>query len=142
MAKHVTGSRGATERERPATPVLVPEQDGPGAPRLPLLDLYEVPGGLVVEVDLPGVRIEDIAVVVSRSDLTIEGIRRGPAEPERGCFLRVERSTAGFHRMIPLPAAVNPHDASARYERGVLTVTFPKIPDRRREAIKIPITAG
>ena len=94
MAKHVTGS-SATERSRPATPVLVPEQDGPGAPRLPLLDLYETPGGLVVEMDLPGVRVEDIAVVVSRSDLTIEGIRRGPAVQERGCFLRVERSTAG-----------------------------------------------
>jgi HSP20 family protein len=139
MAKQTTEADRTTERLRPITPVLVSEQDRPGAPRSPLVDLYEIPDSLVVEIDLPGVRIEQIQIVVSHNALKIEGSRQSVCDPERGRYLRVERSTTGFHRVIPLPAAIDPHRAAARYERGVLTVTFPKIPDRRQEAIKIPI---
>ncbi|MEO5658005.1 MAG: Hsp20/alpha crystallin family protein [Nitrospiria bacterium] len=140
MAKHLSGARSAIERVKTASPVFVPEQEGAGAPRLPLLDMYEAPVGLVVEVDLPGICSDDIRIEVSRNNLTIEGHRRGPCDQEKGCYLRVERHTAGFHRVISLPAAINPHAAVARYERGVLTITFPKIPDRRQEAIRIRIT--
>ncbi len=139
MAKHVTADQRATERPRLPNPVMVPEQDGPGAPRLPLLDLYESPDGLVVEVDLPGVCVEDIQVEVSHNRLTIGGVRRNGCDAQRGRYLRLERITAGFQRVIPIPAAINPYAASARYARGVLRVTFAKIPDRRQGAIKIPI---
>lgn len=141
MAKPLSSAQSATERSKAAAaPVFVPEQEGAGAPRLPLLDLYEVPDGLMVEVDLPGMSVEDIHIEVAHNNLTIDGRRRSPCEPEKGCYLRVERNTAGFHRVISLPAAINPHDAVARYARGVLTITFPKIPDRRQEAIRIAIT--
>lgn len=139
MAKQMTADQPTTERLKPLTPVVVPEQDGPGAPRLPMLDLYESLDGLVVEVDLPGVCVEDIQVVVSHNHLTIGGVRRNTCDAQRGRYLRVERSTAGFQRVIPLPAAINPHAAWACYVRGVLRVTFPKIPDRRQGEIKIPI---
>lgn len=140
MAKHVTAAdQRATERLGPPIPVMVPEQDGPGSPRLPLLDLYESPDGLVMEVDLPGVCVDDIQVVVSHNQVTIGGVRRSACDSQRGRYLRVERSTAGFQRVIPLPSAINPHAAWARYVRGVLRVTFPKIPDRRQGTIKVPI---
>ncbi|MFZ5861661.1 MAG: Hsp20/alpha crystallin family protein [Nitrospirota bacterium] len=112
------------------------------APTTPLLDLYEVAGGLVVEVDLPGVAIADLRIIVSQNNLTIEGAPRNREDAARRGYLRVERSTVAFHRVVTLPIPVNPHAATARYERGVLTVTFPKIPDRRQQAIEIPVRDG
>lgn len=134
MAKQETVVRIATERLL-AAPVLAEQE----TPSTPLLDLYEVPDGLVVEVDLPGVAVRDLRIVVSQNNLTIEGVRRLRCEGGRGCYLRVERSSAAFHRVVLLPTPINPHAAEARYERGVLTVTFPKIPDRRQKAIEIPV---
>jgi HSP20 family protein len=137
MGKQEPAARTATERLL-ARPIL-PE---PEAPNTPLLDLYEVPDGLVVTVDLPGVVIQDLRIVVSHNNLTIEGTRQAWREAGRGCYLRVERNSAAFHRVVHLPIPVNPHAAVARYERGVLTVTFPKIPDRRQKAIEIAVQEG
>ena len=137
MGKQESAVRTATERLL-TTPIL-PEQE---APNTPLLDLYEVPDGLVVTVDLPGVVLHDLRIVVSQNNLTMEGTRQTRSDAGRGCYLRVERDSAAFHRVVHLPIPVNPHAAVARYERGVLTVTFPKIPDRRQKAIEIPVQEG
>jgi HSP20 family protein len=137
MAKQETEVRMTTERL--LTTPLLSEQE---APNTPLLDLYEVPAGLMVEVDLPGVVVQDLRIVVSQNNLTIEGTRRTRCDLGRGCYLRVERNSAAFHRVVHLPIPINPHAAVARYERGVLTVTFPKIPDRRQTAIEIAVQEG
>jgi HSP20 family protein len=137
MAKQETVVRMTTERL--LTTPLLSEQE---APNTPLLDLYEVPDGLMVEVDLPGMVVQDLRIVVSQNNLTIEGTRRARGDLGRGCYLRVERSSAAFHRVVHLPIPINPHAAVARYERGVLSVTFPKIPDRRQKAIEIAVQEG
>jgi HSP20 family protein len=137
MAKQEIAVRTVSERVL-STPRMAERE----AQSTPLLDLYEVAGGLVIEVDLPGVAVADLRITVSQNNLTIEGAPRGRGEAARGGYLRVERSSAAFHRVVSLPIAINPHAATARYERGVLTVTFPKIPDRRQQAIEIPVRDG
>lgn len=137
MGKQEPAVRTVSERLL-ARPIL-PEPEGPNTP---LLDLYEVADGLVVTVDLPGAVIQDLRIVVSQNNLTLEGTRQGCRDAGRGCYLRVERNSAAFHRVVHLPIPVNPHAAVARYERGVLTVTFPRIPDRRQKAIEIPVQEG
>jgi HSP20 family protein len=137
MAKQETVVRMTSERVLPTSLMA-----GHEAPSTPLLDLYEIADGLVVEVDLPGAVVEALRIVVSQNNLTIEGTRRTRGDAARGGYLRVERSSAAFHRMVSLPIPINPHAATARYERGVLTVTFPKIPDRRQNAIEIPVRDG
>ena len=136
MAKQETAVRMTSERLLVA-PLLSAQE----APSTPLLDLYEVPDGLVVTVDLPGIVLHELKIVVSQNNLTIEG-RRTRSDAGKGCYLRVERNSTAFHRAVHLPIPINPHAAMARYERGVLTVTFPKIPDRRQKAIEIPVHEG
>lgn len=137
MAKQETTTVRTTSERLLVAPLLSTQE----APSTPLLDLSEVPDGLVVTVDLPGVVLHELRIVVSQNNLTIEG-RRTRSDAERGCYLRVERNSAAFHRVVHLPIPINPHAAMARYERGVLTVTFPKIPDRRQKAIEIPVQEG
>jgi HSP20 family protein len=137
MAKQHIAVRTVSERGF-AAPRLAAHEP----PTAPLLDLYEVAGGLVVEVDLPGVAVADLRITVSQNNLTVEGTPSPRGDAARVGYLRVERSSAAFHRVVHLPIAINPHAATARYERGVLTVTFPKIPDRRQQAIEIPVRDG
>lgn len=103
---------------------------------VPILDLYETPDEIIVEVDVPGVDPGCLSVRVADNRLTIEG-KRGPKEEEGVNYIRMERCHEDFSRMIQLPMAVNSHNARARYERGVLILFFPKIVERRKEEIAI-----
>jgi HSP20 family protein len=110
-----------------------------GAPAAPPIDLYETATEVVVEADLPGADPASLRVVASDRLLRIEGRCRPHAV--QGCYLQMERCHEEFARPVALPAAVDPHRAAARYERGVLLVTLPKIEDRRNTAITIPVSA-
>lgn len=141
MAKDSTAAHSRVEQLRSAARLLIIDEDD-GAPRSPLVDLYEVADGLVVEVDLPGVSVEAIRLTMAHNQLTIEaGAPSRERAPGRGCYLRMERHTARFHRVLSLPVAVDSRVATARYERGVLVVRFSKIPDRRHQVTTIPVTS-
>ena len=108
-----------------------------GAHAAPPIDLYETADAVIVEADLPGAQASSLRVLVSDRQLRIEGNSR--PRPVQGHYLQMERCHEEFSRPIPLPAAVDARRASARYDRGVLVVTLPKIRDRRNTAISIPI---
>jgi HSP20 family protein len=108
-----------------------------GETEAPKLDLYETEEHIVAEVDLPGWDAAGISVRVLDNRLILEGRQDSPHE--QGNFIRMERCQEDFRRILLLPCAVDPKNAFARYERGVLTLRLPKIVDRRRKAVKIPI---
>jgi HSP20 family protein len=110
-----------------------------GAHVSPPLDVYETEHEVIVEADLPGADPAGLRVAASDRQLSIEGSCR--ARQVQGRYLQMERCHEEFGRPVVLPAAVDPHRATARYERGVLIVTLPKIRDRRNTAITIPVIA-
>jgi len=106
----------------------------------PLLDLYETADDIVVEVDLPGMDPAEVEVCFLHGLLTIEGVKKEKVEEdEKVNYLCMERSFETFRRVIKIAVPINPRGAGAVYSMGVLTVTFPKVKEKRGEAIKIPI---
>ncbi len=103
----------------------------------PKLDLYETEADIIAEIDLPGMKPEQIHIHVLENRLILEG--RQEKYPEAGHFLRMERIQEDFRRIVLLPCAVDPRNGNARYENGVLVLKIPKITDRRRKAVKIQI---
>lgn len=106
----------------------------------PLLDLYETAEHIVVEADLPGIDIDDVDVGILNGVLTIEGVKRERIEEEEKInYLCMERSFENFKRTIKITVPFNPKAAKACYQRGVLTVVFPKVREKRGELIKIEV---
>jgi len=139
MAKQQGTAQRLAEQVESLTRLVAADDQAQGEAR-PLLDLYEVADAVIVEADVPGIGIEHIQVSVAHNQLVIESarpLRRD--EAQRVCYLRLERNMAGFHRVVSVPTAIDPNGASARYDRGVLTIRLPKIQDRRRGTRKIPI---
>lgn len=97
----------------------------------PLIDLYETGDDLVCEVDLPGADLSRISIKIYEDLLLIEGSGLPEGDEEMfpgGCkYLCMERSPKGFKRVVKLPVLVNTLAATAWYDRGVLTVKFPKL---------------
>lgn len=91
----------------------------------PATDVAERDQALVVEMDLPGYRHEDLDISVIGSELTIKGHRPEPVT-EGVNYLRRERTAAEFARTIHLPVEVNVEGVTADLDQGVLRITLPK----------------
>ncbi len=91
----------------------------------PRVDVFEREGQLMVHVDLPGMRQEDVRVSVEDNVLTISGERSHQHEHEKGGVYQCERSYGIFQRRISLPAGIPSEGIHALFEDGVLEVSMP-----------------
>jgi HSP20 family protein len=104
----------------------------------PLADLEETEEAYLAEIELPGVKLEDLSVEVSGRRLTVTGERK---ERERIGILRRRTRTVGrFHYEVLLPGDVDEESVEASLHEGVLTVRIPK-PERDRPR-RIPVVQG
>ena len=102
-------------------------QDGGCFEFSPQLDIYETADLFVIEIDLPGFSENDFTVGVTESNVRIEGMKR--QEKPDGCmsYFCLERHFGRFCRTVEIPSGFDSAGLNKQYERGVLTVTFPRI---------------
>jgi HSP20 family protein len=98
------------------------------------------PPALHVLVELPGVDPSSIKVVAADRVLVVAGERCRPQL--RGRYQQMELEYGPFQRRISLGEPVDTATATARYERGLLTVVLPIAPrPAKRERVTITIGA-
>jgi HSP20 family molecular chaperone IbpA len=114
-------------------------QGGMAGRWMPQVEVMQMEDALLVCADLPGIKREDVQVQVLHDRLVLEGERH---EESRGTtregFRRSERCYGRFYRMIPLPHGVDPDQAKARMQDGVLEVRIP-MPGAARQARRVDI---
>src|SRR5262249_54180830 len=97
----------------------------------------------VIEVDLPGVRAEDLSVFVVGSSIVVEGRKERPRAPRgaRPVYERAERDCGAFRRAFELPGPADLARTAAGLKAGVLSVTVPRIVDRRgaRRRVRVAV---
>ncbi len=107
----------------------------------PLIDVFDTAESHVVEIELPGFAREDISLSICCNTLVVEGTKREEAKSCEVNYIRLERHFGRFFRAIEIPPGVDVEEVSARYEKGVLAVSFPKI--RNKSVIRnIAIAQG
>jgi HSP20 family protein len=105
------------------------------------LDIYEDQEYFYIELEIPGVCIDDIQAYLSEKNLVIEGIKHDQLQSaDQINFLCMERKFGPFRRIIKVPCAINPHKIRADYKNGILTLHIPKNLERRKKTLKINIT--
>lgn len=92
----------------------------------PAVDIFEDEDAILVRVELPGIRAEDVQVDARDRVLTVRGERRLENESRRAGYHRLERPYGAFARTFQLPPSVDGHSAAAVMADGVLTVRIPK----------------
>lgn len=105
----------------------------------PRVDVSETDKEVRVSAELPGMDEKDITVELDDAAITIRGERKEEKEEKGKNWYTREQSYGAFHRIVPLPTSVNAEKASARFKKGVLTVTVPKREEEqaKRKAIRI-----
>jgi HSP20 family protein len=93
---------------------------------LPAMNLWEDEHNVFASVDLPGIDFNQLDVSVTEGNqLTIMG-QRPITEIDNAVWLRQERPTGEFTRLVTLPTLVDANKVEAVYENGVLQITMPK----------------
>lgn len=100
-------------------------------------DVEESAEAISVRLEVPGMEAADFDIAVVDEQLVIRGQKQAAREHKSGRYHLVECAYGTFERAIPLPAAVHEDKAKARYKRGVLTVTLPKIQQHQRRRIEV-----
>jgi HSP20 family molecular chaperone IbpA len=92
----------------------------------PQCDCYRTdePPTLHVHVELPGVDPASIEVVASGKTLVVAGTRERPSTAGAH-YLAMEIDYGPFQRRLELGEDVDPDQASAAYDRGMLKITLP-----------------
>ena len=94
---------------------------------MPRVDISEDDGKIVLRADLPGVNEKDVSLKVEDSVLTLTGERKFEKGTDEENFHRVERAYGSFARSFTLPETVDTDKISAKYDKGVLSISIPKI---------------
>jgi HSP20 family protein len=107
----------------------------------PSVDKCQTDSHVIIRVELPGVKASDVALSFKGENLRIQGIKREPtASRKLLCYYCLERNYGKFDRTLHISWVVNPRQASARLEKGILTIELPKLNDRRGETVQIKIS--
>ncbi|MCX4458949.1 Hsp20/alpha crystallin family protein [Streptomyces sp. NBC_01340] len=101
----------------------------------PLADLKETDNAYAVEVELPGIKREDIEVEINERELLITGEYK--AREHEGVLRRSTRRTGRFEYRALLPTDVKTDEIKATLADGVLTVMVPKAQAAKPRHIEI-----
>ena len=108
----------------------------------PDVDVSETDRHFEVTAELPGLDEEDIDITLTDGVLTVKGEKRAETR-ELGVDTHhhcLERSYGAFRRSIGLPPEIDADDVSARFDKGVLKIIFPKKSAVRAEAFTPPVS--
>jgi HSP20 family protein len=105
----------------------------------PPADVVETKDAIVVRVDLPGYKSDEIALKVENDVLAIEAERKATAEVAGETYHRTERLFGKVARSFALPIGVDTARTDARYVDGVLEITLPKREEAKPRTISVKV---
>jgi len=91
----------------------------------PNTDVYVYDEGLVIKVELAGMRREDLELTIEGNRLRISGQRPDGCRPPKCKFLVMEIHYGSFESVIELPPGYDLSQAKAAYQNGFLRIDVP-----------------
>lgn len=104
------------------------------------VDVYEDGDNLIAEMNLPGLKGDDIDIELEDNHLRISGKREEVQEKKEKSHYAKEIRRGTFERLISLPNAINSEKVDAEYKDGVLKITMPRRLDSGNNKIKVRVS--
>lgn len=101
------------------------------------VDFIENTDNYELHADLPGYAKDNINVHVDNGVLTLEATRDETKTKEESNYYHKERSWGKVYRSFRLPVDASKDKAETKYVDGVLSITFPKVPNEGAKKLTI-----
>ena len=103
----------------------------------PAVDVYEAGDEVHIDVELPGIKPEEIKVNLEGDVLTISGERKRENVAKKDGYQRVERTYGTFTRAFSLGQDVDAENVDAKFDNGVLKLSLHKKAASKRREIAV-----
>ena len=108
---------------------------------VPNTDVYVTESGLVIKVELAGMKSENLEINVEGNRLRISGSRPDCCRAPKCSFLMMEINYGPFERLIELPAGYDLGQAKAAYLNGFLRIDVPVLVSHSKRT-KVHVAGG
>lgn len=103
---------------------------------VPLTDIVETENSLLVTMDMPGVKKENVSVKLENNILEVEGlIDSSPYQNLKPVY--TEYNIGHYTRRFNVSNTIDTANIEARLTEGVLTLTLPKAPEAQPRQIQV-----
>ena len=102
----------------------------------PAVNVWEKDDALMVEMEAPGIKSDEVDVSVAGGELSIR-INRPDTAEEGVKYHRRERPVGSFSRVLRLPMEVDADRVEAELRNGVLSITLPKADSAKPRKINV-----
>jgi HSP20 family protein len=108
------------------------------ASHLPFTNLAQKSNGdFHIEIDMPGVKKEDIDVKITDNILTVCGERKMKKEVKKKDYYRMESSFGRIERSFSLPKGIVQDKINAKYKNGRLVIDLEREKSLKPKAIEV-----
>lgn len=104
---------------------------------VPAAELTEKEDALLLKVEIPGMKSEDLDIQVMVDRVAIAGERK--PEYEANNKTQSEFRYGKFQRVIPLPIRIQNTNVSAQYKDGILHLSLPKSEAEKNKVVKVSL---
>ena len=108
---------------------------------VPNTDVYATDNGLVIKVELAGMRSDNLEITIEGNRLRVSGNRPDGCRAPKCSFLVMEINYGPFETMLDLPPGYDLGQAKAAYLNGFLRIDVPVAPAQVKST-KVPIAEG
>jgi len=108
---------------------------------VPNTDVYATDNGLVIKVELAGMRNDSLEITVEANRLRISGNRSDGCRAPKCSFLVMEINYGPFESVLELPPGYDLSQAKAAYLNGFLRIDVPVV-QAQMKSTKVPIAEG
>jgi HSP20 family protein len=109
---------------------------------VPNTDVYSTDTGLVIKVELAGMKSDSLEITVEGRRLRIAGNRSDGCRAPKCTFLVMEITYGPFESVLELPSDYDLSQAKAVYVNGFLRIDVPQARPSHFKMTKVPITEG
>jgi HSP20 family protein len=122
---------------------VVGDQADHGAHWRPNTDVYTTDEGLVIKVELAGMRSENLQITVEEGNkLRIAGQRPDGCRAAKFNFLAMEINYGSFENVLEMPAGYDLSQAKATYLNGFLRIDVPQAVGAPPKHAKLAVVGG
>ena len=109
---------------------------------VPNTDVYVTDTGLVIKVELSGMKSDSLEITIEGNRLHIGGNRPDGCRASKCSFLVMEISYGPFESVLELPPGYDLSQAKAAYVNGFLRIDVPLARQPHFKTTKVPIAEG
>ena len=105
----------------------------------PAADIYETKEDYVFELEVPGLKKDDINIELKDHNLSIKGDKKEEKEVKKDDYHRIESYSGTFSRSFVLPKDIDAKKVNASMKDGVLELRVAKAEEQKPKAIPISL---